>query len=151
MLKKVAVVLGVLIIMGLSVWPTWVGHKPLLPPHPGSQVGVMRAIEIVESGCDPLAIGDGGEAVGILQIHPIMVEDVNRILELNRDTSTERFTIHDRTSRERSEEMFRIYTSHYTPDWDPEKVARRWNGGPRGDRRSSTLRYWHRVQKELVR
>ena len=33
----------------------------------------------VESGGDVNAIGDMGEAVGCLQIHEIMVDDVNRI------------------------------------------------------------------------
>lgn len=105
---------------------------------------ILSAIIAVESGGDPSAIGDSGAAVGILQIHPIMVADVNRIL------SRPAYTLEDRLSPARSIEMFTIYTSHYTPSWEPELVARRWNGGPRGHLKPSTLPYWHLIQSHLA-
>ena len=108
-----------------------------------SLADVRSAIEQVESGGDASAVGDNGLAVGILQIHPTMVDDVNRIIG---DTE---YTLEDRKDVERSREMFSVYTNHYTPDLDPEKVARRWNGGPRGDRKSATAKYWRKVRKVL--
>jgi hypothetical protein len=38
---------------------------------------ILRAIAIVESGEDPLAIGDGGKALGAWQMHPKAWEDAN--------------------------------------------------------------------------
>lgn len=104
---------------------------------------LVEAIEQVESGGDPDAVGDGGRAVGVLQIHPIMVRDVNRIL------GREAYTLEDRRNRTRSYEMFWIYTQHYSADADRETIARRWNGGPTGERKTSTEPYWQRVQDVL--
>jgi hypothetical protein len=104
---------------------------------------VRTAIEQVESGGDATAIGDNGLAVGILQIHPTMVDDVNRIL------GEKEYTLDDRKDVARSREMFAVYSNHYTPCGDAEKVARRWNGGPRGDRKRATMKYWRKVSKAL--
>lgn len=102
------------------------------------QVGILFSIIQVESNFNPNAIGDNGKAVGILQIHPIMVEDVNRIAKTN-------YNLEDRYCPQKSSQMFFIYTNHYTPDWNFEKVAKRWNGGPRGDRKEATEKYWQRI------
>jgi len=116
------------------------GHNDIVTITESSQNTLLSAIIQVESGGDPNAIGDGGRAVGILQIHPIMVKDVNRIL------GHERYTLEDRYSPEKSIEMFWIYTNHYSPHESDEVVARRWNGGPKGDTKPSTVRYWERVR-----
>lgn len=104
---------------------------------------LIAAIEMVESGGKADAVGDGGKAVGILQIQPVMVEDVNRILD------EERFTLADRLDVGKSREMFRVYTEHYSAGRADEVKARRWNGGPRGERKAATLKYWQKVQKHL--
>lgn len=104
---------------------------------------IAHAIVLVESGGNRYAIGDNGNAVGVFQIWPIMVEDVNRIV------GEDRYSLDDRTDYGKSLEMFFIYTDHYTPSWVFEKVARRWNGGPDGDRQKSTERYWEKVQTQL--
>ena len=72
-----------------------------------------------------------------------MIEDVNRIL------GKEVYTLDDRKSRPKSIAIFSAYTNHYTPSWSPELVARRWNGGSRGDKKPSTEKYWHKVQRAL--
>lgn len=107
------------------------------------RIHFINAIIQVESGGDDSAVGDGGKAVGCLQIHPQMVEDVNRILK------KEVYTLDDRKDRAKSITMFRIYSSHYTPSWNRELVARRWNGGPRGDKKKATLAYWKKVKAHL--
>lgn len=38
---------------------------------------ILRAIAIVESGEDPLAVGDSGKALGAWQMHPKAWEDAN--------------------------------------------------------------------------
>ena len=104
---------------------------------------LIQAIIQVESGGDPSAVGDNGEAVGILQIHKVMVDDCNRIV------GSKKFSYEDRKDPDKSKEMFRIYTDHYTPDWNPEKASRRWNAGPKGDKKSSSAGYWEKVKKIL--
>lgn len=104
---------------------------------------LIEAIIQVESKGDPNAIGDGGKAVGILQIHKIMVDDVNRIL------GSTKYSYEDRRDPAKSREMFRVYTDHYTPEWDAETVARRWNAGPKGDKKDCSIPYWKKVKKCL--
>lgn len=104
---------------------------------------LINAIIEVESGGDDSAVGDGGQALGCLQIHKIMVDDVNRIL------GKDEFTYDDRLDREQSIRMFNIYTDHYSRGASDEVIARRWNGGPRGDRKQATVPYWRKVQKQL--
>lgn len=104
---------------------------------------LLPAIEQVESGGRADAVGDGGKAVGILQIHPIMVEDVNRIIG---DT---KYTLADRLDPAKSRDMFRIYSEHYSKGKSDEVLARRWNGGTRGERKSATLAYWSKVKAAM--
>lgn len=85
------------------------------------------------------------DAWGILQIHPIMVEDINRIT----GKDGPKFTSDDRYNPEKSRQMFRIYAQHYSAGADEQTIARRWNGGPRGDRRKATLKYWKGVKEIL--
>ena len=85
---------------------------------------LKHKIITVESEYNPSVIGDGGKAVGLLQIHPIMVREVNRIL------GEKTYTYNDRYDPEKSIEMFEIYQSHYNPDKDLELAVRLWNGGP---------------------
>ena len=104
---------------------------------------LINAIIQVESGGDANAVGDNGKAVGILQIHKVMVDDCNRI------AGFQKFTYEDRKDEQKSREMFTMYTDHYTPDWDPEKVSRRWNAGPKGDKKKCSEGYWGKVKKLL--
>lgn len=106
-------------------------------------ISLIDAIIQVESGGNPYAIGDNGYAVGILQIHPIMVRDVNRIV------GYDKYDLNDRYDINKSKEMFWIYTNHYSKDETNEIIARRWNGGPRGDKKESTVQYWNKVKKCL--
>jgi len=105
----------------------------------------FRAICVIESHGHADAVGDKGAAVGIAQIHKILVDDVNRI------QSRKHFFYIDRLSPKESYEMFRIYVNHYAPNGGPEQWARIWNGGPRGAEKSSTLRYWEKVHVEMLR
>ena len=104
---------------------------------------LLPAIEHVESSGRADAVGDGGKAVGILQIHPVMVADCNRIV------GEDRWTLDDRTDAVKSRAMFRTYSDHYSKDASDEVIARRWQGGPRGDRRKATEAYWPRVQRAM--
>ena len=103
---------------------------------------------IVESGGDASAIGDNGAAVGCLQIHKIVVDDVNRVY----DTS---FVYADRYDRAKSIELAKLYLKHYCTEKrlgrqpTVQDAARIWNGGPNGYKKKATLPYWRKVKQQI--
>lgn len=108
---------------------------------------ILSMIE-VESKGDTFAVGDGGRAVGVLQIHPIFVREVNRITHMKGGDSTI-YYYEDRYDVEKSIEMFHIWRGYYHEDSSWEKIARCWNGGPRGHRFYKTKNYWKKVRTVL--
>lgn len=108
---------------------------------------LLDALIQVESRGDSTAVGDRGWAVGILQIWPITVREVNRILE--KQGSDLRYGYTDRESVTKSIEMFHIWREYYHSDSDWETISRCWNGGPKGMDKSATVYYWSKVKKEL--
>jgi hypothetical protein len=125
----------------------------IVPPSFGIQAGeidhdaIWHAICQVESSGNPDAHNPGEDARGIAQIRAIMVEDVNRIV------GSDKYTHDDAWCAEKSREMFDIYNRHYHPKGDYERIARCWQGGPKGHLRESEVNdaYWAKVQKELER
>lgn len=111
----------------------------------------IDALIFVESRGNDSAIGDrhlvGNEAVGALQIRPIMVREVNRILKLQ--GKSKRFRLKDRFDRQESINMFMVWKNYHHRNEDIEKMARNWNGGPHGHTYERTLPYWIKVQKQL--
>jgi hypothetical protein len=109
---------------------------------------------VVESNSDPNAIGDNGSAVGILQIHPSYVHEVNRL------SGFERFTLDDRYDPVKSRRMvsfmmlgqaerYRAKNNGFYPSM--ELLARWHNGGVYGHHTNpqATDGYWQKV-KELL-
>jgi len=109
--------------------------------NPATMDRLLDAIEQVESGGNPRAVGDNGKAVGAYQIWKICVDDCNRIV------GRKRWTLEDRWDRVKSREMCRTYLTHY--GGTTEEMARKWNGGPRGHTKAATLPYWAKIKKEL--
>jgi len=103
----------------------------------------------VESKGDPSAFAKGENAAGILQIRPIMVNEVNRLL--HKFDSDKFYTLEDRWDEDKSIEMFYVIYNYYHKDSSYEEIARCWNGGPKGLQKKQTKRYWKKVQKELVK
>lgn len=105
---------------------------------------LIAALIAVESGGNDLAIGDGGRAVGALQIHAAVVRDVNRIAGTH-------YTHGSMTNRAAAVEVCRIYLAHWATEArlghapTDEDRARIWNGGPNGYAKESTKRYWKKV------
>lgn len=123
--------------------------------HPTRDHELLRAIEMVESGGRHDAIGDGGAAVGILQLHRIYVDECNRILTLQR--SPVRYRYEDRRHVQRSREMFWVVSRYWNRHWERrgsratrETTARRHNGGPRGHLKQATAGYWRKVRSHLA-
>jgi hypothetical protein len=97
---------------------------------------IINALIEVESGGNPKAVGDNGKAIGILQIHPVVIEDVNNIL------CQKKYKLEDRWCPVKSREIAKIYLQHYTNEnWSADKIAQIWNGGPNGWKKESTKPY----------
>ena len=109
-------------------------------------INLMDAIMEVESSNNDSAYNASEDAVGCLQIRKCMVDDVNRILKRKRITY--RYSYNDRWSRDKSMQMFDIYYKYYRLN-TAEKIARCWNGGPRGMQNEMTVGYWERVMNKL--
>jgi soluble lytic murein transglycosylase-like protein len=109
---------------------------------------LIAALIAVESAGNPNAIGDGGKAVGILQIHPSVIADVNRIANTN-------YSLDDRKDAEKSKQICTIYLTHYVTakrighEPTAEDFARCWNGGPNGYKKAATIGYWQKVKREI--
>jgi hypothetical protein len=116
-----------------------------------SSMGVVRtipknnlidAIIYVESRGDINAYNAKENAVGCLQIRPIMLREVNRLLGYNK------YKLADRWNKQKSIQMFNVIKEHTTNPTD-EKLARNWNGGWNGYKKQSTLKYWQKVKEQL--
>ena len=69
---------------------------------------VIAALCVVETNGDPSAIGDGGKAVGVLQMWPIAAAEANRLegIEARRERRPARtWTLADRLDPQASREM----------------------------------------------
>lgn len=111
---------------------------------------LITALIQVESMGNDSAVGDthlSEPSVGVLQIRPIMVREVNRILK--KQKSSKRYKRKDRFNRNKSIEMFIIWKNYHHPEGGFETIARNWNGGPRGYKNPRTEHYWAKVQLEL--
>lgn len=113
----------------------------------------VEAVIQVESSGNDSAYNESEKAVGCLQIRPIMVREVNRVLR--RNDIMFRYTMEDRWDREMSIEMFEIMAEQVecceglTQEEFFEVVARKWNGGGRGHKKPSTEIYWERVKNKF--
>ena len=120
----------------------------ILLPQPVDEL-VNALIHVESRGIDS-AIGDTHletPSIGVLQIRPVMVREVNRILK--RTKSEKRYKLKDRFSRVKSIEMFMVWKNYHHPKDGFEEIARCWNGGPRGMKNKRTEKYWIKVQKHL--
>lgn len=110
---------------------------------------LLCAIMSVETGGEPNpdeAIGDNGHAVGCMQIHMCVIEDVNRIYKT-------KYVSDDRYDRSMSLSIASRYLTywgeHYTKTTGQkattEVLARIWNGGPYGYKMQATLKYYKKV------
>lgn len=112
---------------------------------------LINACIEVESEGNPQAVGDHGNAIGILQIWKITIDDVNRIL------GYQAYHYDDRYNPEKSKEIFKIYVDFYGEIYErqtglaptDEIYAKIWNGGPKGWRKTSTGHYWYKVNQQL--
>ncbi len=105
---------------------------------------LVNAIHIVETGgrTGPIK-GDGGAALGPLQIHKACWIDANM----------PDGTYEDCADLAYAKRVFSRYLARYAterrlgrPVTDEDR-ARIWNGGPMGYRKKATVKYWEKVKK----
>lgn len=109
---------------------------------------LIPLLMVIESNNNPKAIGDNGDAVGILQIHEIVIDDVNRIYKKN-------YRYEDRLSPFKSKEICVLYLTYYGSVYqrktgmEPtmEVLAKIWNGGEYGYKKEKTQNYWNRINE----
>ena len=95
------------------------------------------ALILTESQMDSLAVGKAND-LGILQITPIFVDEVNRLV------GKDQFTHQDALSPTKSLQMLAIYQEHKNPSHDTDKAIQLHN--PKGG-----YAYARKVKKNIAR
>ena len=118
-------------------------------------IEVIEAIEIIESNKNPYAINTRENAIGSLQIRPIMIADYNRITnqDLPHDIAYNRGMAYIIAS-----EIFSYYMQ-FIDEPTAKHLAFIWNGGgsawkrvdnPKNDKKQKNLEiYWEKVKLHL--
>lgn len=105
---------------------------------------LIKAIHQVEaSGRVGKISGDGGKALGPLQIHYANWKDA---VEFDKTIGGK---YSDCQNLEYSKKIFKAYTEKYASGKSAEVKARIWNGGPNALKKDSTKAYWKKVQAKL--
>lgn len=110
-------------------------------PPPMKDQTLLHAIIQVESGGNPHQINWKENAIGLLQIRPVMIEEVNRISLLT--GRAERFQLEDAFDSLKSIQIYWIVQEYWNPTNDLRKGTLVWNG------RGKTNTYWKKIQKHL--
>lgn len=144
--------IAILAITALLATVLFSEDKPKAPritsiKHPVPEA-VIDALVKVESGGDANAVGDNGNALGILQIWEVVVVDVN-------DNYGTDYDHEDAFDPAKAKEICRKYLGIYATEKrlgrvpTAEDYARIWNGGPNGHKKSKTDKYWEKVKRAL--
>jgi len=123
--------------------------ETVVEPEIDSTDILIKSLIFVESSGRDSVINYSTNAGGCLQIRPIMIKDVNRIL--SKKNIKKKFTIQDRFNRSKAIQMFKIWKDHYHKKSSFEKIARCWNGGTKGHKIKATIKYWEKVKRNYDR
>ena len=112
---------------------------------------LLFSIMMVESHGNENAIGDNGSALGCMQIHMCVIDDVNRIYKTS-------YRSQDRLLTKKSFDIAKKYLKFWGGQYEKETgnkpnaeiYARIWNGGPIGYKKTATESYWVKVRKEIL-
>ena len=137
-------ILSLLLLAFISTQSMWYDKLTYKQPieQPIAIDTLLMAVMAVESNFDTMAYNSKENAAGVLQIRPIMVREVNRLLGENK------YTLKDRWNKAKSIEMLNVIRSHLKGATD-EEIARTWNGGYNGKNNPKTLGYWKKVRKQF--
>lgn len=117
---------------------------------------LINALVKVESGGDNTKIGKLGE-IGILQIRPCIIEDVNRVYKT-------KYVFSDAKDNRKAKDICRKYLTYWGNHYQKKtgKVATNqilskiWNGGPNGPNKKTSYviaalnTYWNKVSAALA-
>lgn len=129
----------------------WLGRWPSSESSWKSRLDKLFGLVIlIESGGDPNAVGDNGQAVGIVQIWPDVVKEVN-------DFEGKAYCNGDRLFPSKSREIFIAYLLRWGAEYERQTgspptsydLIRIWNGGPDGWKKDSTVKYCEKAGKIL--
>tara|TARA_R110000868_G_scaffold9795_1_gene48206 strand:- start:7972 stop:8475 length:504 start_codon:yes stop_codon:yes gene_type:complete len=167
MKKKEIIIALAIVVLGVTQYNTNLKleaitlqiNKELTTTKPVDEDGItwndfVEAVIFIESKGDDSAYNEKEKAVGCLQIRPIMVRELNRQLTIS--DADFRYTLKDRWNRRKSVEMFEVMAEQVqcceglTQMEFFEIVARRWNGGGRGEEKTATLVYWNKIKSILI-
>jgi hypothetical protein len=108
---------------------------------------LLDAIEWVESRGDTLAVGDNGRSLGAYQIQRAYVSDA-----LGRRLSSgeyRRISFSRRSSRDAIVRYWKRYAPVAYRQGRAGDLARIHHGGPHGDHKAATKKYWRKVQRVM--
>lgn len=100
---------------------------------------LWKSVVKVESNNGLYLFNELENAVGVAQIRPIMIKEVNNLLG------------YDKYSHEQawdsltSFNIFKDFQQHFNPEFDLERGSRLWNGGRSGMEKESTLIYYAKI------
>ena len=114
-----------------------------IPPQIDDWEILIKALIQVESEGNQYAVGKTND-LGILQITPIYVEQVNNILK------GEYYFLEDRTSINKSLEMFEIYQAHFNPDKDILKAIKIHNPGAGQWYTNKVMNEFNNLKKDYI-
>jgi soluble lytic murein transglycosylase-like protein len=103
---------------------------------------LLDAIANVESRNDPDAVGDGGRAIGVYQIHRLYWKDGVRLLDVD-------WPYKEARDPRKARRVVTAYLRHYGKGKSLLDMARIHNGGPRGYRKKATLKYARKVKAAM--
>jgi len=112
----------------------------ILQPNNDPIEALWKAVCIVESNNNPLAVGDKhlkNHSYGISQIRESRLKEFNKL-------AGKSYTVNDLFNPDVSQEIF-----YYYAVGSYEEIARRWNGGINGMNKKSTENYWKLILKKL--
>ena len=120
--------------------PAWVAaaSASAATVDPNDIERLLDAIARIESHGDPKAVGDGGRALGVYQIHRAYWQDGTELLGVD-------WPHRDATDPKKARRVVKAYLRHYGKGKSLLEMARIHNGGPHGDKRKATLPYARKI------
>jgi len=130
---------GVLLVwLVVTAWPHVGGVQNVGQADPDRINLLLDAIAEMESGNNPNALGDGGKASGLYQIHRVYWEDGTALLGVD-------WPYRDATDPKKARRVVKTYLLHYGNGKSLIEMARIHNGGPCGYRKKATLCYARKI------
>ena len=120
--------------------PAWfaVASTQAAAVDPNGIERLLDAIARIESHGDPNAVGDGGRALGVYQIHRAYWEEGTELLGVD-------WPHRDATDPKKARRVVKAYLLHYGRGKSLLEMARIHNGGPHGHEKEATLPYARKI------